>query len=257
MILPELLRLLEGWKGAFAQARTQQMAVQMALALLWVLGRNTVSQRITLLRQHRVDWNRFYRLFSRRPWELAELFGPVIQGALPWCPGNSLVIAADDTLAEHTGKQIYNAGYLRDPLSQKFRYNLVLGLRYLQLSLLLPLYATGGEACQACALPIRFVLAAVLRTPKGRTPLTAAAQQAFETAKRANTLSHYLVEQVTQVRSWLDAHGLRQKRVLLVVDNGYCNSTVFGMAVRLVHLLARARNLPCPTDSSFLRAQHR
>jgi len=81
MILPELLRLLEGWKGAFAQARTHIMAVQMALAILWVLGRNTVSQRTTLLRQHRVDWNRCYRLFSRRPWELAELFGSVIPGA--------------------------------------------------------------------------------------------------------------------------------------------------------------------------------
>jgi len=241
MILPELLRLLEGWKGAFSQARTQQMAVQMALALLWVLGRNTVSQRITLLRQHRVDWNRFYRLFSRRPWELAELFGPVIQGALPWCHGNYLVIAADDTLAEHTGKQIYNVGYLRDPLSPKFRYNLVLGLRYLQLSLLLPLYATGGETCQACALPIRFVLAAVVRKPKSRKPLTEAEQAAFAETKRKHTLSHYLVDQMTALRGWLDAHGLRLKRVLLVLDNGYCNSTVFGMAVRGVHLLARAR----------------
>jgi len=241
MILPELLRFLQGWKGAFVQARTHTMAVQMALAILWMLGRNTVSQRIILLRQHRVDWNRFYRLFSRRRWELAELFGQVIQRALPWCEGNYLVIAADDTLAEHTGKQIYNAGYLRDPLSPKFRYNLVLGLRYLQLSLLLPLYATGGDAGQACALPIRFVLAAVIRKPRSRKPLTAAALMAYAAAKQANTLSHYLVEQVTHLRSWLDAHGLRHKRVLLVTDNGYCNKTVFAMAVRGVQLLARAR----------------
>jgi len=241
MILAELLQLLEGWKGAFAQCRTHQMAVQMALALLWVMGRNTVSQRITLLRRHRVDWNRFYRLFSRRRWDLAALFGGVIAVALPWCAGNYLVVAADDTLAEHSGKQIYNAGYLRDPLSPKFRYNLVLGLRYLQLSLLLPLYATGGEMSQACALPIRFVLAAVIRKPKGRAPLTAAALAAYEAVKRAHTLSHYLVEQVTALRRWLDEHDLRQKILLLVVDNGYCTATVFGMAVRGVRLLARAR----------------
>ncbi len=99
----------------------------------------------------------------------------MIKHAQPWCPGRDLVVAGDDTLLHKTGKQIYNVGLLRDPLSPKFRYNLVLGLRYIQLSLLLPLYRCyPGEVQTACALPIRFLLAAVIRKPKGRKPLTEA-----------------------------------------------------------------------------------
>jgi hypothetical protein len=241
MILPQLLRLLEGWKGNFAQARTHQLAVQLALSILWMLGRNTISQRITLLRQHHVDWNRFYRFFSRRDWEVCELFRGVLLEALPWCRGNYIVCAADDTLAEHSGKQIYNIGYLRDPLSPKFRYNLVLGLRYLQISLLLPLYVSCGENCQACALPICFILAAVVRKPKGRKPLSMREEEQLAEAKRQNTLSCYLVDQVSAIRTWLNNNGFQQKMLLLVVDNGYCTATVFGIRLARVQILARAR----------------
>ena len=70
------------------------------------------------------------------------------------------MVGGDDTLVHKTGKQVYNVGYLRDPLSRKFRHHLVLGLRYIQLSLLLPLYRISpDEVRNACALPIRFALA--------------------------------------------------------------------------------------------------
>lgn len=244
MILPQLLQLLQAWKGIFHQNRTYLMGLQFALALLMVMKRNTISQRITLLGQHHVDWNRFYRFFSRRDWEVCALFHQVILGALPWCSDNYLVCAADDTLAEHTGKQIYNIGFLRDPLSPKFRYNLVLGLRYLQISLLLPLYNTGGEeCCQACALPICFILAAVVRKPKGRRkPLTAAEEASLEEAKRQNTLSCYLVDRISSLRQWMNNNGLAKKLLLMVVDNGYCTATVFGIKLPGVHILARARS---------------
>jgi len=244
MIVAELVTLMEAWRGVFAQDRTFRLAVQVALATLCQLGRNTVSQRITLLGKHHGDWNRFYRLFSKRVWEAARLFDVVLQRAQPWCRGQYLVVAADDTLVHKTGKQVHNAGYLRDPLSPKFRYNLVLGLRYLQLSLLLPLYdTTAGAVSRACALPIRFRLAAVVRKPKAtkKHPLTDAQLAAYEQLKKENTLAKYLVDVVTELRTWLDTHDLQRKMLLLVVDNGYCNQTVFGAVSRTVHLLARAK----------------
>jgi hypothetical protein len=216
------------------------MAVRMALATLWVLGRNTISQRIVVLRQHRGDWNKFFRLFSKRQWDNEALFNVVLEAARAFCPGRYVVVAADDTVARKTGKQIYSVGYLRDPLSPKFRYNLALGLRFVQLSLLLPLYALEAVGA-ACALPIRYQLAAVIRPPKGKRGLTAAEQEAYAQAKQRNTLSHYLVDIVRGLRGWLTANGLADKVLLLVVDNGYCNRTVFGSALAGVQLLARAR----------------
>lgn len=240
LIITELLSLLESWRPVFVQQRTFRQAVQVALATLCVVGRNTVSQRITLLGWAQRDWTRVYRLFNRRVWDAQALFDAVVHGAQRWCPGRYLVVAADDTLLRKTGKHVYNVGYLRDPLSPKFRYNLQLGLRYLQLSLLLPLYATAPAATvSACALPIRWALAAVLRKPRGKK-FTASEQEAFELAKQANTLSKYLWDQLTQLRKWLNTQGYSNKWLLLVADNGYCNQTIFGTVLKGLQVLARA-----------------
>jgi hypothetical protein len=219
------------------------LAIQMALAVLCVLGRNTVSQRIVLLGRLQEDWTKFYRLFSRRAWAVHDLFGGVLRGALRWCPGTYLVVAGDDTLLHKTGKLVHNVGYLRDPLSPKFRHNLVLGVRYIQLSVLVPLYrAYPEEVVSALALPIRFALAPVIRKPKNRRkPMTPAEEQAFADLKAVNTLSHYMADLLTDLRTWMDKHGLRAKVLLLVVDNSYCTKTVFAVVTKGLHLLARLK----------------
>lgn len=243
MIITELLAYLEEWRTVFGQARTHRLAVHMALAVLWTLGRQTISQRIMLLGRWREDWTKFYRLFSRRRWEASDLFAGVLHGVQRWCPGRYLVVAGDDTLVHKTGKLVHNVGFLRDPLSPKFRYNLVLGVRYLQLSVLVPLYELfPTDAVSAVAVPIRFVLAPVIRKPKNRRkPMTPAEEEAFQALKAANTLSQYLVAQVTALRTWMNTHGLRAKQLLLVVDNGYCNRIVFAAITRGIQLLARLK----------------
>jgi hypothetical protein len=243
MILTHLLTLLAEWRPVFRQARTHRLAVQMACAVLCMLGRNTVSQRIVLLRRLHEDWTKFYRLFRKRAWQTAELFGVLLTHVLPYCPGPYLVVAGDDTLTHKTGLKIHNVGYLRDPLSPKFRHNLVLGLRYIQLSVLVPLYRLcPEEAVSAVALPIRFALAPVIRKPKGRRkPMTPAEEVAFAEVKAANTLSHYMADHITELRAWMTAQGLKAKCLLLVVDNGYCNTTIFAVITRGIHLLARMK----------------
>ena len=65
MLLDTLLALLQGWAPAFAQQRTCQRAIALALGLLCGLGRRTLTRALRFLgRQHR-DWSADYRLFSR------------------------------------------------------------------------------------------------------------------------------------------------------------------------------------------------
>jgi len=243
MIISQLVTLLAEWRTVFGQARTHRLAVQMAFAVLCMLGRNTVSQRIVLLRRLHEDWTKFYRLFSQRSWEANDLFSAVLQNVQQWCPGKYLVIAGDDTLTHKTGRLVHNVGYLRDPLSPKFRHNLVLGLRYIQLSVLVPLYRLfPDEAVSAVALPVRFALAPVIRKPKSRRkPMTPAEEEAFKQAKAANTLSNYMADHIKALREWMDEHELRAKRLLLVVDNGYCNKIVFAAIKQGIQLLARLK----------------
>jgi hypothetical protein len=69
----------------------------------------------------------------------------------------------DDTRLPKTGHCIQQAFYQRDPLSPPFWVNLVLGLRFLQASLLVPMYLLVPVSTRG--LPIRFREADVFTTP--------------------------------------------------------------------------------------------
>ena len=62
-----------------------------------------------------------------------------LKQALSYCPGRLIGVAVDDTRMRKTGRAIPQAAYHRDPMSPPFHTNLILGLRFLQGSLLLPL----------------------------------------------------------------------------------------------------------------------
>ena len=109
--------------------------------------------------------------------------------------------------------------------------------------MLLPLYRHDPDAVHtACALPIRFKLAAVIRKPKGRGKVLTEAEQAeFARAKQETTVSKYLWEMLTDLRTWLNAQGLKTKRILLVVDSSYANRTLFATVLKGLELLARVK----------------
>src|SRR6266403_1830012 len=89
-----------------------------------------------------------------RHWDPQQLFKPILKNALEYCPQRLVGVALDDTKLRKTGRSIEQAFYQRDPMSPPFHVNLVLGLRFLQASLLVPLHR--DSAVGARALPIRF-----------------------------------------------------------------------------------------------------
>ncbi|HUV97152.1 MAG TPA: hypothetical protein VMV98_06750 [Acidobacteriaceae bacterium] len=60
-------------------------------------------------------------------------------------------MAVDDTRLRKSGRLISGASYQRDPLSPPFHTNFMLGLRFLQTSLLVPLHRGGNAASVPCA----------------------------------------------------------------------------------------------------------
>ncbi len=69
-----------------------------------------------------------------------------MESALAWCPGPLVGVAVDDTRLHKSGRSIEQAFYQRDPMSPPFHCNLMLGGRFLQASLLLPLERQGAGA---------------------------------------------------------------------------------------------------------------
>jgi len=66
----------------------------------------------------------------------------ILRQVLAYYPSRFVGMAVDGTRLHKTGRCIAQASYHRDPLSPPFYTNRMLGLRFLQASLLVPLHRT-------------------------------------------------------------------------------------------------------------------
>jgi hypothetical protein len=156
---------------------------------------------------------------------------------LAFCPQRLVGVALDDTRLRKTGRSIPQAFYQRDPLSPPFHVNLVLGLRFLQASLLVPLHRT--TAVGARALPVRFEEVSRVKRP-GKKATEEMKKQYREAVKQQN-LSRSFVEMGRQLRQELDQAGGGGKVLVLAGDGSFCNRTCFGEIPERSVLLVRAR----------------
>jgi hypothetical protein len=113
---------------------------------------------------------------------------------LAYCPGRLVGVAVDDTRLRKTGRCIQQAFYQRDPLSPPFHVNLLLGLRFLQASLLVPTYRLAPVSTRG--LPIRFE--EVSRVKKPSRKAQPEDWQAYQQAIKQYNLSQSFVRTMGQ-----------------------------------------------------------
>ena len=129
------------------------------------------------------SWSAEYFLHSPPQWEPQQLFQPILKRALAYCPQRLVGVAIDDTRLRKTGRVIPQAFYQRDPLSPPFHLNLMLGLRFLQASLLVPVHRKAPVGTRA--LPIRFREVSRIKRP-GRKATEEMRKQYREAVKQKN-----------------------------------------------------------------------
>ena len=112
-------------------------------------------------------------------------------------------VAVDDTRLSKSGRCIQQAFYQRDPLSPPFHVNLMLGLRFLQASLLVPTYRLAPVSTRG--LPIRFE--EVSRVKKPSRKAKPQAWQEYKEAIKRHNLSQSFVGTMSQLRRELDLVG--------------------------------------------------
>jgi hypothetical protein len=236
-LLSEFLAITQEWRKVFPRQRTFQRAVRHALGSLVCLGRRCVTRIIWTFGGQNDSWAAEYFLFSRCRWEPQKLFRPILKRALPYCSQRLVGVALDDTRVRKTGRCIPQAFYQRDSMSPPFHVNLMLGLRFLQASLLVPLYRTSGVGTRA--LPIRFQEVSRVKRP-GKKSTEEAKQQYREACKKQN-LSRSFVEMAKQLRQDLDDAGGDHKILVLTGDGSFCNRTCFADIPERSILLVRTR----------------
>lgn len=240
MLLKGFLARLARWRNVFAQERTHRRAVALTLGLIGGLGRRTITRALGFLGWQNRDWTTNYRVFSRSPWSSPELFTPVLEESVrDWLPAHGpIALALDDTGLPRTGKKIKTAGWQRDEMSPPFHVNLRWGLRFLQASILLPLYRCD-PAQSARAVPVRFAECPVVKRPKKNAGDDAHA--AWRQARKTHNLSTGFVAVLREQRQRLDALGHQARLLLGLGDGSFCNRTVFRAAWERIALVCRCR----------------
>jgi hypothetical protein len=236
-LLGAFLDIVQGWADVFPRKRSFERALRQGLGGLVCLGRRTISRIIWTNGKQKLSWASEYFLHSRCQWDPQKLFSPILKQALPWCSGNYIGVAIDDTRLHKTGRMIQQAFFQRDPLSPPFHVNLMLGLRFLQASLLVPLHKCSTVGTRA--LPIRFEEASRVKKP-GRKATDEERKQ-YRVAVRQHNLSQQFVTMAKRLRKALDDSGDALKTLLLAVDGSFCNRTVFAFVLKKLEIIARAR----------------
>jgi hypothetical protein len=236
-LLAAWLDIVSDGCSSFPQPRTFRRAVRQALGSLVCLGRRCLSRIIWTNGGQQRSWSSEYFLHSRCRWEPQTLFASVLRRALAYCPDRLVGVAVDDTRLRKTGRLIPQVFYQRDPLSPPFHVNLMLGLRFLQASLLVPLYRLGKVGSRA--LPIRFE-----EVPRVKKPSRKASQEAwkeYQSMTKLYNLSQHFVQTMKQLRQALDQAGGAAKILVLALDGSFCNRTCLRAPRQRTELIARAR----------------
>ena len=185
------------------------------LAQLVCLGRHTLSALLTTNGQLHQDWSADYRLYSHQRLAPDQLFTQIrrdVQQSLD--PGQALVVAMDDSNLRKRGRKIPGVGYRRDPLSPPFHLNLVLGMRFVQLSALV-----RQQDGFSRMIPIDFQRAPLPNRPARNAPEDQL--QLYQAQLAAANINKVVLSRVNFLRDQLDAEQDQEHpRELRVVDDG-------------------------------------
>jgi hypothetical protein len=222
-LLTYLLEQTDRWNFVFPQQRSLQRAITLAFGILCGVGRRTLTRAISFAGNAQKDWSADYKVFSRSAWEPRALFHPVLEQAIQDYKLQRIVVSTDDTRVWRNGKHVPQTQWHRDPMGPPFQTNLRWGHRFLQASLILPLYQQDSQSSSR-AIPVRFEMAPVIKKPGKK-----AGQEVwtrYHQEKKEKNLSMQFVALTRELRQHLDQTGHQSKRLVQVGDGSFCNRTV-------------------------------
>lgn len=239
-LLNYLLKQTHQWIFVFPQERSLLRATALAFGILCGVGRRTLTRAISFQGNTQKDWSADYKVFSRSPWEPQALFDPILEQAIQEHNLKHIVISSDDTRIWRNGKHVPQTQWHRDPLGPPFQTNLRWGHRFLQASLVLPLYLQDEQSSWR-SVPVRFEMAPVVKKPGKKA--TQDQLKEYKRLKKEKNLSVQFVALTKELRERLNQSGHSSKRMFQVGDGSFCNRTVLreDWEALNVSLLARCR----------------
>lgn len=237
-LLEAFISITQLWRPGFISIQSFQNARDYACAIIGSFGLKKTLTNISISTGN-LDKkpSAIYKFFSKRKWSPDSLFNPILKQCLPYFKKGYVAIGVDDSKFKKTGKHIPHTSWHRDPMSPPFHVNLMWGLRFLQFSVLLPLYNSMGVPCRA--IPISFVDAPPVKKP-GKKAIKEAKKNYIQ-AKMTHNLSSIFVTQAKKIKNVLNELGFSRLKIIFVCDGSFCNTICMTMSLARSEILARCR----------------
>lgn len=237
-LLEAILTIVQIWRPAFCKQVAFNRAKELMFGCLCGIGRKTITNMAIFLgRSHKIPVSD-YKFYSESKWNVEDLFNPILKLASEYCLGEYISMAVDDTKIHKTGKKIPYAGWQADPLGPKFQTNLIWGLRYLQTSIIVPLYELN-EQTPSRAIPIRFTQAPCVKKPGKKA--TDQEKQEYKMLSKQHNLSTIFVKEIRQIRESMNKMGLQDKMLIITGDGSFCNKTCMNIEDPKIAMLSRCK----------------
>lgn len=236
-LLQTFLSIVNLWRPAFCKPEAFYRAREHAVASLCSFGRHTITSMAIFLGRDSKKPSADYKLYSWCKWKVEDIFNPLLKRCLFYFEEDYIIIGADDTKLKKTGKKIPYTSWQRDPMSPHFHVNFIWALRFLQFSVLAPLYKLSKAPCRA--IPIRFLEAHAPKRPGKKA--SEEQKKIYKELQKKYNLSSVFVREVKNLREEVDKDGAKHKNLLMVCDGSFCNKICFGMNIDRVYLVARCR----------------
>jgi hypothetical protein len=236
-LLQILLSIISEWKEVFCKTSAFTLSVAHAFCGLKIMHRKTITNFIRLLGLELDNWSKHYKLYSRSSWKPEALFQPILKRAGSLGNEKYIQLAGDYTSVKKTGKHIPNTSLIRDPMSPKFRHNLMLGHTFLHIAITIPCYKFSQLAARS--LPVRWKLLQKMKKPTKRDP-----EEKHEEYKRfleENNRSKIFIKAIKELRHAVDQAGHSDKKLLTALDGDFCNRHVLTADCERTHFIVRAR----------------
>jgi hypothetical protein len=219
---------------AFVSPESLARGRRHCLSHLVGFGRHTITGLLRNPNRTQQDWSGDYRFYAEDRVEVGKIFQQV-RAEVEQCgqPGDSLVVAMDDSILRKTGRRIFGSGYRRDPMSPPFQVNFVRGLRVLQISAAV----RQGTAGAARMIPIDFQHAALPAKPHKKAPLEE--HPAYQAEKARRNINLVGAQRLASLRQQMDQSGSAVRRLLATVDGRFTNSTVLRQIPERTVLIGR------------------
>lgn len=237
-ILSVFVELVEELQDLFPQKRSAARAAKLMIGNLLCMGRHWITRILCAINQDQQDWSADYKLFSRSKWLSNCLFEPIIRRSIAYYDTDSpIVIAGDETKIKRAGRRVKRSSWMKDPMSPPFHVNFVKGIRFVQFSVVLPLHRITKVAARA--VPISFEPVSIPAKPSKIA--SEEKKREYKIAKKKNNMCQQALRQMALLRKQYDAVECCKRKLLFVLDGGFCNRTILRGLPERCEVLARCR----------------